>query len=92
MAYRDTPTLFDADNSSGSGTLAARNDWRNGDADSMSARTINASTSDAGYTTAGYFPKPELSISFLYFGGESIYDQFLVLWGGVHIGQLEFTP
>ena len=48
MAYRDTPTLFDADNISGSGTLAARNDWRNGDADSMSARAANEPASDAG--------------------------------------------
>ena len=69
MAYRDTPTLFDADNSSGSGTLAARIDWRNGDADSMSARISNEPTSDAGYTTAGYSLTPKLSISFLYFGG-----------------------
>ena len=74
MAYRDTPTLFDADNISGSCTLAARNDWRNGDADSMSARVSKEPTSDAGYTTAGYSLKPQLSISFLYSGGESIYD------------------
>jgi hypothetical protein len=68
MAYRSTPTLFDADNISGSRTLAARNDWRNGDADSMSARAANAPASDAGYTAAGYSLKPQLSISFLYFG------------------------
>ena len=35
---------------------AACNVWRRGDADSMSARTKNEFTTDAGYTTAGFYP------------------------------------
>jgi len=69
MATRETPTSLDADNSSGSRTLAVRNDWRSDAADSMSARTIKESTLDAGYTTAGFSLMPSLSVSFLYFGG-----------------------
>jgi hypothetical protein len=69
MARWDAPTLFVADNSSGSRTLAACNDWRNGDADSMSARAANEPTNDAGYTTAGFSLMPDLLISFLNPGG-----------------------
>ena len=53
MAHRDAPTPCDADNSSGSNSLAACNDWRFDDADSMSAQAVNEPTIDAGYTTAG---------------------------------------
>jgi hypothetical protein len=69
MAHRDAPTLFDADNPSGSRMLAACIDWRNGDADSMSARAANEPTNDAGYTTAGFSLMPDLLISFLNSGG-----------------------
>jgi hypothetical protein len=82
MAPRDTPTPFDADNVPGSCTPAARNDWRNGVADSMSARTTTESTSDAGYTTAGFSLMSFLSISPLYLGGSPYmarYDLGLVL-------------
>jgi hypothetical protein len=68
MATRETPTLFDADNTSGSSTPAACNEWRNGDADSMSARAANEPITDAGYTTAGFSLMPSLLVSFLYFG------------------------
>ena len=64
MANRVHPTPIDADNSSGC-LPAARNDWRFGDADSMSARTIAESTTNAGYTTAGASPTAKLSVSFL---------------------------
>ena len=64
MANRVHPTPTDADNSSGS-LPAACNDWRIGDADSMSARTTPESTLDAGYTTAGASPKAKTSVSFL---------------------------
>ena len=66
------PTPLDADNSAGSSTLAACNDWRTGDADSMSARAITEPTTDAGYTTAG---------SSLCHNYRSV----SCLWGGVHI-------
>ena len=42
MAPRVTPTSNDADNSSGSSTLAVCIDWRFDDADSMSARTTTS--------------------------------------------------
>ena len=58
------PRPSDADNSSGS-LPAACNDWRDGPADSMLARTTTESTSDAGYTTAGVSPTAKTSISFL---------------------------
>ena len=64
MANRVHPTPTDADNSSGS-MPAACNDWRIGDADSMSARTTPESTSDAGYTTAGDSPTANTSVSLL---------------------------
>ena len=64
MANRVHPTLFDADNSSGS-LAAACNDWRDSDADSMSARTINESTLDAGYTTAGASQTAKILINLL---------------------------
>ena len=68
MANRVHPTPIDADNPSGS-LPAACNDWRIGDADSMSARTTTESTVDAGYTTAGASQKAKLSISFLLLWG-----------------------
>ena len=74
MATRDAPTPFDADNSSGSTMLAACNDWRNGDADSMSARAANEATYDAGYTTAGLSHFAKTIDQFLVFWGESIYE------------------
>ena len=64
MAARVTPTELDADNSSGSLLLAARNDWRSSDADSMSARATQTPL-QCGYTTAGSTPPANLSISFL---------------------------
>ncbi len=42
MAPRVTPTSLDADNNAGSSTLAACNDWRSDDADSMSARATTS--------------------------------------------------
>lgn len=80
MAPREIPTSLDADNSSGSSTLAACSDWRSGAADSMSARTIKESTSDAGYTTAGCSLMPSLSISPLYFGGSPYTASYKHSW------------
>ena len=73
MANRVHPTPINADNSSGS-SPAACNDWRMGDADSMSARITTESTLDAGYTTAGASPKAKNVGQFLAFVGEFIYD------------------
>lgn len=72
MATRVTPTELDADNSSGSLSLAACNDWRRSDADSMSARATPSplqmpDTSvplDGIRLQAQPYP-PTLSISFL---------------------------
>ncbi|MFA9274464.1 MAG: hypothetical protein ACEQSE_06255 [Candidatus Aquirickettsiella gammari] len=69
MAQRNATRSLNADNTSGSFTPAARSEWRNDHADSMSARNTIDSTSDAGYTTAGLFLAPEILINFLYFGG-----------------------
>ena len=78
MAPRVNPTPIDADNPSGSSTLAACIDWRTGDADSMSAR---ANTSPlqmpdtlvpGGDTTAGLHPKAKTIDQFLVLGEESI--------------------
>jgi len=65
MAPRVTPTPYDADNFYGSFTLAARSDWRFGDADSMSARasTIPPQMPDIRLQAHPY--PPDLSISFL---------------------------
>ncbi|MDA7418006.1 IS110 family transposase [Xenophilus arseniciresistens] len=62
------PRATDADNSSGS-LPAACNDWRAAPADSMSAQHFHDPTSDAGYTTAGEYPKAKLSVGFLLFRG-----------------------
>ena len=70
MANRVHPTPTVADNCSGS-LPAACNDWRIGDADSLSARTTAESTLDAGYTTAGISPRAKLLITVW---GEFIYD------------------
>jgi hypothetical protein len=64
MADRVRPIPTDANNSCGS-LPAVCNDWRIGNADSMSARTTPESTLDAGYTTAGASPTAKLSVSFL---------------------------
>ena len=80
---------FDADNSSGSITPAACIDWRNGDADSMSARTTSESTIDAGYTTAGLSLLPQPSVSYLYFGGRW-YGRLLPPNSTVHISVRQF--
>ena len=75
MAKRIAPTRIDADNSAGSSTLAACNDWR-----TVSRFHVGTGhrepTPDAGYTTACAFQPPELSISFLDFWG-SPYTQVL---------------
>jgi hypothetical protein len=73
MANRVHPTSFDADNSSGS-LPAACSDWRNGVADSMSARATTEPTTDAGYTTAGASPTAKTIDQPLAVEGESIYD------------------
>ncbi len=69
MANRVTPASPDADNPSGSFTLAACSDWRGG------ARRFHVGTGhfeptyDAGYTTAGSLGLPNLSINFLHLRG-----------------------
>ena len=68
MANRVPPTPRYADNSSGS-LPAACSVWRCGDADSMSARTVNESTPDAGYTTAGALPTGPQSVRLLLLRG-----------------------
>lgn len=68
MAKRVAPSRNDADNSAGSLTLAACNDWH-------CVRRFHVGTGhteptyDAGYTTACASQQPELSISSLDFGG-----------------------
>ncbi|MFC0350367.1 hypothetical protein [Undibacterium danionis] len=49
--------------------VSSTSEWRNDDADSMSARNKIDSKLDAGYTTAGLFLAPKLLINFLYFRG-----------------------
>jgi hypothetical protein len=105
MANRVTPTPLDADNLSGSFTLAACSDWRSG------ARRFHVGTGhfepthDAGYTTAGLLARPELSINSLLLGG-SPYKRlssivslipdlyFVAIWVGhidIRIPSREFT-
>ena len=68
MANRVAPARFDADNSAGNYTSAARSDWR-----SVSRFHVGTGhtepTYDAGYTTACASYPPNLSISFLAFWG-----------------------
>ena len=68
MAEREHPAPPDADNPSGS-IADACNDWRAGDADSISARATHEPTQDAGYTTAGAYLRPTPSVNFLPLGG-----------------------
>src|SRR4029434_4321647 len=63
MATRVVPTSFDADNSAGSCTLAACNDWRSGVRRFHVGTSHHELTSDAGYTTAGSPSLPPLSIN-----------------------------
>src|SRR3972149_10897285 len=65
MATRVTPTELDADNSSGSLLLAARNDWRSSDADSMSARATQSPLQMPDIRLQAQPYPPTLSISFL---------------------------
>ena len=73
MATRVVPTSLDADNSAGSFTLAACNDWRSEVRRFHVGTGHHEPTSDAGYTTAGSPYLPQLSISPLPLRGESIY-------------------
>jgi hypothetical protein len=77
MAPRVTPAPTDADNPAGSvagnSALARRNDWRVGARRFHVGTGRTAPTHDAGYTTAGAPTVPDLSISLLLRGGESIY-------------------
>lgn len=69
MATRVIPTLIDADNSYGSFMPAARNDWRFGDADSMSARAIQSPHQMPDIRLQAYPSLPQLPISPLLPGG-----------------------
>ena len=73
MATRVLPAPTDADNSSGS-LPAARSDWRNGDADSMSARDAYDPTTDAGLLSSRCFPNSQSIYQPLVVEGESIYE------------------
>ena len=74
MANRVAPTALDADNSAGSCTLAACNDWRSAVRRFHVGTGHHEPTSDAGYTTAGLPLLPQLSINLLPLRGESIYE------------------
>ena len=65
MAPRVFPTPIDADNPSGSFTLAACIDWRTGDADSMSARATTSPHQMPDIRLQAQPLPPDLSISFL---------------------------
>ena len=65
MAPWVTPTPNDADNFYGSFTLAARSDWRFGDADSMSARASTSPHQMPDIRLQAQPSPPDLSISFL---------------------------
>ena len=69
MATRVIPTLTDADNSYGSFMPAARNDWRFGDADSMSARAIQSPLQMPDIRLQAYPSLPQPPISPLLPGG-----------------------
>lgn len=71
MANWVAPTRIDADNSAGSFMPAARTDWRSVGRFHVGTGHTEP-TSDAGYTTACASIPPELSISFLVFGGVHI--------------------
>jgi len=60
MANRVVPTALDADNSAGSCTLAACNDWRSAVRRFHVGTGHHEPTSDAGYTTAGSPLLPQL--------------------------------
>src|SRR5688572_21365808 len=64
MANRNFPARCVADNSSGS-LPAVRNVWRHGVRRFHVGTGHSEPTSDAGYTTAGYFLLPSTPISFL---------------------------
>ena len=74
MANRVHPTPIDADNSSGS-LPAVRNDWRLGDADSMSARDTNDPTNRCRIYDCRRIPNSHPIGQPLAVEGESIYDQ-----------------
>ena len=69
MATRVTPTALDADNLSGSRTLAACTDWRRTVRRFHVGTGLHEPTSDAGYTTAGSTHLPPLLINLLLCGG-----------------------
>src|SRR3989304_4882588 len=69
MAPRVAPAPLDADNSAGSFTLAACNDWRCGVADSMSGRTITSPLQMPDIRLQPQPFLPSLSISLFLFGG-----------------------
>jgi len=74
MANRVPPIPYYADNSFGS-LPAACNVWRGNDADSILARTTAESTTDAGYTTAGFITPWSSIGQALVVVGEYLYDQ-----------------
>ena len=69
MAPRVAPTPNDADNPSGSFTPAACNDWRFGDADSMSARATTSPLQTPDIRLQALPQLPDLSIALFYDGG-----------------------
>ena len=73
MATRVLAAPTVADNCSGS-LPAARSDWRNGDADSMSARDASDPTTDAGLLSSRCFPNSQSIDQPLAVEGESIYE------------------
>src|SRR5271166_6521046 len=69
MAPRVAPAPFDADNFSGSCTLAACSDWRFGVADSMSARAFTSPLQMPDIRLQASPPRPQRSINLFHFGG-----------------------
>jgi hypothetical protein len=69
MANRVVPAALDADNSAGSFSLAACNDWRSTVRRFHVGTGLLEPTSDAEYTTAGSPYLPQLSINLFLCGG-----------------------
>lgn len=87
MANRVHPTLLDADNSSGS-LPAACNDWRFGDADSMSARDIDDPTKRCRIYDCRRIPNSQTIGQFLAVLGESIYEGLGINVQGLEVRDL----